>query len=472
MWERNKNSAASSESDPARRYMEEIRSQIRYKRAWPYIEKELEDHIEDQKRNLMNKGSDETEALRKAVLEMGDAITIGQELDRVHRPKPEWGIIIVMCVMLFVGALSQYYLSYRAVSGGWAGQEAFFRYLTALPFGIAVLLVIYFTDYTILGKYPKQIYAGILLLCAVFYLYTGNFVLNRLVNTGIMVYFSLLLLPAYGGLLYSYRNCGYGGILKSGAAAVLALIVFGYSQRGFVLAIFALGGLILISAAIVRGWFDVEKKKGLALVYIPTLLCVFGGFFIKLLRYGNNKEDFFQSIKGMMLMNQDTAVGFWGLYARYIVKNARFIGQGETGMAGTKGLEGFLPSWWADFSLTYLIYRLGLVAAVIAIALFVFLLVKMLRTVLKQKNILGFMVSLSVVVAIGMQCVLFFTANFGICILGILPLPLMTMGQTSLIINMALIGLLLSAHRNTDIFVRYQETEKKAKNNRRVKNIS
>lgn len=443
------------EADPVRQYTEEVCSQIRYQRARPYIEKELADHIEDCRRSLVKKGVYEAEALRRAISDMGDGVSVGQELDRIHRPKPEWGIIIITAVMLCIGAFVQYYLSVIAAEGGWAGREAFYKYMTALPAGIAVLLVIYFADYTVLGRYPKQIYAGILLICAVFYLYDGQlgFYGHNIDAYYDMVYLALLLLPAYGAVLYGYRNSGYCGIVKCGAAAILALLIFGFSQREFVPAIFALGGLILLSAAIAKGWFRVEKKKAFALVYVPTFLCLFGFFLIKLWRYGDQKDIFLEDIKGMLLIGPDTTEGFWGLFARSIVKNAQFIGQGGMSPMVKSGmsLEEFLPIWWGDFSLTYLIYQWGLAAGLLLLMIFTFLMVKMVRATLKQKNALGFMISLSAVTAIGMQCALFFSANLGICFLVILPLPLMTIGQTSFIVNMALLGLLLSTYRNLDI---------------------
>lgn len=444
------------EPDAAGRYTEEVCSQIRYQRARPYIERELSDHIEDWKRDLLQEGVHEAEALERAVSEMGDAITVGQELDRIHRPKPEWSIIVTTVVMLCIGALVQYYLSIKGAEGEWSARTAFHDYLTALPIGIAVLLAIYFADYTVLGKYPKRIYAGLLLFWAAYCLFNGHDLINGYPVTAYYhgIYFALILLPAYGAVLYSYRNGGYGSLLKCGAAAVLALLLFSNAQRVFVPIFFAVGGLTLITAAIARGWFKVEKRKAFILVYAPTLLCAMGLFLFKLWRYGDQKDVFLARIKGLFLSDPDTPAIYLSFVVRNIVKNAQFIGQGKTGpmiKTGTAGLEQVLPVWWSDFSLTYLIHQWGLMVGVLLLALFIFLIIKMIRAAMRQKNALGFIVSLSAVTAIGMQCALFFSANLGICQLVTLPLPLITTGQTCFIVDMALIGLLLSAYRNVDV---------------------
>jgi len=445
-----------SEPDAVRRYTEEVCSQIRYQRARPYIERELADHIEDRKRDLLREGACEAEALNKAVSEMGDAVIVGQELDRIHRPRPEWSIIITTAVLIFFGAMIQYYLSVKGAEGEWAARSAFHDYLIALPVGIAVLLVIYFADYTVLGKYPKRIYAGILLIWAAYCLLNGNNLINGYSLPAYHgIYFAMLLLPAYGAVLYSYRNGGYGGILKCGGAAFLTLLLFNGAQRAFVpVFFFAAGGLILITAAIAKNWFKVERRKAFLLVYAPTLLCAIGLFLFKLWRYGDQKDIFLTRIKSIFLSSPDTPQVYLSFIVKGLIQNARFIGQGETGPMinlGTYGLERVLPVWWGDFSLTYLIYQWGLVVGVLLVALFLFLMLKMIRAVMRQKNALGFIISLSAVTAIGMQCALFFSANLGICQLVTLPLPLVTTDQTCFIVDMALIGLLLSAYRNVDI---------------------
>ncbi|MDF3001082.1 MAG: hypothetical protein K0Q48_1201 [Bacillota bacterium] len=452
-------------ADDSKRYMEAVCSQIRHQKVRCYIARELEDHIEDRKIRLIKAGIPEQEALQSAISDMGDAIEVGQELDRIHRPRPEWGIIAVTAIMLCIGVYVQYYLSRIAAEGSWAGREAFYKYMTTLPVGIVVLLAVYFADYTVLGKYPKRIYAGILLLSSVLNLFDGQigFYRHNIDARYQMVYIALLLLPAYGAVLYGYRNSGYGGILRCGAAAFMAILVLGYSQQKYVLVIFAAGGLILLSAAMAKGWFAVEKKKAFALVYVPTLLSIFGFFLLKVWRYGEEKNLFLEAIKGKILISQETPDGFLVLFARSIIKNAQFIGQGELSPmvnSNTTRLEEILPIWWGDFSLTYLIHQWGIVVGILTLTIFTFLIIKMIRVTFKQKNALGFIISLSAVTAIGMQCLLFLSANLGMCLLVILPLPLMAIGQMSFLVNMVLLGLLLSAHRNLDIILDLQSVDR------------
>ena len=84
-------------------YLEIVSAQIRCKRAIPYLKEELEDHIQDQKDAYIAEGLNSFEAEMRAVKEMGDPVETGVQLDQIHRPKPEWKLIIGTLLMSFIG---------------------------------------------------------------------------------------------------------------------------------------------------------------------------------------------------------------------------------------------------------------------------------------------------------------------------------------------------------------------------------
>lgn len=89
-----------------RNYMKLLTEQIRCKRALPLVTRELELHIEEQKEDFLAEGMTEREAEEAAVREMGDPVTVGVEMDRIHRPKMNWrlifGIGVVCCGQAFL----------------------------------------------------------------------------------------------------------------------------------------------------------------------------------------------------------------------------------------------------------------------------------------------------------------------------------------------------------------------------------
>lgn len=99
-----------------RRYIQTVTDQIRCKRALPLVTKELEDHIEDQKCDYMTEGMEPSEAEEAAVLEMGDPVEVGIEMDQIHRPKMAWKMIGLIAVLNLAGILLMYCLRTSALA--------------------------------------------------------------------------------------------------------------------------------------------------------------------------------------------------------------------------------------------------------------------------------------------------------------------------------------------------------------------
>lgn len=68
-------------------YLKEVQNQIRSKEAKEFVSAELNYHITAMKSEWINKGLNEVDAEEKAVKQMGSPITLGQRLNKLHRPK-------------------------------------------------------------------------------------------------------------------------------------------------------------------------------------------------------------------------------------------------------------------------------------------------------------------------------------------------------------------------------------------------
>ncbi len=196
-------------------YLQLVTDQIRCKKARPDVKTELEAHIMDQMEDYRSEGMEEQEAMERAILEMGDPVEVGVELDRIHRPKMSWEILLLVGILGGIGVFLQFAL--------WRGGNASAQPNRQLMFHIAgflLMLGVYFMDYSILGKYARQI--GIL-FCGVMILVVslghlastgGTFIMiGRLaISVPLVMY---LYVPIFGAILYSYRNAGYEVLWKS-----------------------------------------------------------------------------------------------------------------------------------------------------------------------------------------------------------------------------------------------------------------
>jgi cell division protein FtsW (lipid II flippase) len=98
--------------------------------------------------------------------------------------------------------------------------------------------------------------------------------------------------------------------------------------------------------------------------------------------------------------------------------------------------------------LTYLIFRLGWLPFGLIVALLVLFIVHSFRQCWRQKSVLGQLVSYSVLLTFALQTFHYITYNTGILLFAPLSLPLISYGLGGMVVNMGLLGLMLSVFRN------------------------
>lgn len=135
-------------------YLQDVCSHIRWKRAHEIVHKELEAHIEDQQEAFIASGIDEAAASAMAVEEMGDAAVVGSLLDRSYRPKPAWNVIAITAALMVIGYFSRLYIisqnrTYYTVQP--------VQSLLWLAAAVAVMIIAYFLDFTLLVKYRRAV---------------------------------------------------------------------------------------------------------------------------------------------------------------------------------------------------------------------------------------------------------------------------------------------------------------------------
>lgn len=70
-------------------YIDTLKGQIRDKNAKSFVANEIRSHIEEQADVYENGGLSRDDALEKAVKDMGDPVSVGINLDKIHRPHME-----------------------------------------------------------------------------------------------------------------------------------------------------------------------------------------------------------------------------------------------------------------------------------------------------------------------------------------------------------------------------------------------
>ncbi|WP_409968410.1 FtsW/RodA/SpoVE family cell cycle protein [Bengtsoniella intestinalis] len=422
-------------------YCEIVCNEIRWKKVKPMVTREIETHILDQRDAYTDQGDGEPMATQKAIAQMGDAISVGQELDATHRPKPQWMLLGFVGMFLAMGAVMNGYL--KDMTDNYNQYHVVFYLLT---FGIVGLC--YHLDFTLLGKHPKKIYLGVFLAALVaISSITGRFqgvvVLSLLGSRVSLSYLCLLFSLAYALWVYSMRGRGAMGVLLSGAGYLPLAMVLMLVPTVIGLLIYTLSALAVLCFAILRGWFGSHIKEHLALVWVPVL-GVLAGISLRISwipSYAHSRLDVFFNPELDPL-----ATGYLYHTVREILAQSVFYGKGTV-----SDIQYLLPNITTDYSLTYLIHEVGFVVFFVVTLLFLLFSILGIRKAVGEKSMLGSMVALSIMLVFLLQGCSYLIANLGYGLFSSLPLPFVSFGNTSMVINGALVGFMLSVFRTGDI---------------------
>ena len=431
--------------DRLEEYLDSVCEQIRWKRAREGTVQELRTHLLDQRDAYLELGMDEDTAVLESVRQMGDPVETGVLLDRIHRPKPQWGLLCLVGILLGMGYLAQILLRDVAVIDPTISDELFYetRWLFTAVQGIVIMFLLYFLDYTILARRPFLYYwAGIGGLTVLF--------LNSRKFGGryFEIQFGMLLAPVLLALLiYSMRGKGWRGLffcmcgtlLLAGMAILIpnitiALMIFG-------------AGILMIVLSVVRGWMKVPVRRTLILIgaflfLSAAFLCyhiICSGYVLRRLSMVFHPEQ------------DPLGSGYHILVTRSLLSDARWIGQGDVTFPGFDSAEHILPDIPGSSLLTWIIHRLGWLAGLILLGTFALLLGWMMKKSLNYRGMFGCLISTAAVYTITVQVISFTLFNLGFPILGTLSLPLITYGRWAMSANMALIGLVLSVFREESL---------------------
>lgn len=435
-------------------FINKVTEQVRYQKARQGIEQELLSHIEDQKEAFMLNGMDEAEASQRAVQEMGDPVEIGVSLDGVHRPKMEWKMILFVFALSITGILIQYVM--MSDLGTDSGGVNIMTQLISVIAGLFIMMLFCFFDYSRFGLYGKTGALALILLIII------SFMSGIAIN-GRKGYISLLghslsicqlmslYIPFFGGILYSYKNQGTKGFIKSiiwmGIPVILIFCSSDYMMASSLLLIM----LLQMAFVLKKGWFEKCKKKMAVIVSAIIGTPVLMVFYLSVFGATYQKQRFlsFFSLSGEG--NYTTQM------TRELVRGSNWLGQ------GTKGNAHLIPFVSRDYILTYIFSYYGILAAIILLAVLAFFLFKLFRISIHQKNQLGMVIGFGCSLFFAVQIILYVLVNLSVIPYISAFLPLFSYGGTGIITSFALIGILLSIYRYQSVLptnpVRKKEKE-------------
>ena len=427
-------------AETIRAYLDTVQEQIRWKRARPVVVRELEQHLTDQRAAFVEEGNTSEEAERLAVEEMGDPVSVGMELDRVHRPKPQWGLLTAVIALALLGGFLRVWLT---ASGTDIHDDISpMRTAAALVLGIGCLLGAYLMDYTRLTSHAACVYIGALVL-GVLSLWLSPDINNVSYYTRYVV---LCYPTVYAVWLYHYRGQRWKGFLLAIFGGVPLAIIGLMAPYSTGVLLLLLTGFVLLLTAAGTDWFGVGRKQTTAAVLCLTG-AIAGGVAWQVWKNGWYQE------RLLMFLHPELdplGSGYQAMTVRKALSVSQWRGEGNWGeVVSSYPYEWTVPAWDSDFLLTTVVYKLGWLPFLLVVLAAAGLLLWLFWKCLRQKNQAGRLVALSVVLPLGLQVVFSVILNLGYVLFSV-SMP-MICGNLHMVVTMGLIGLALSVFREDSI---------------------
>ena len=424
-------------------YLEKVGEQIRWKRAKAPLLRELEAHIYDCREALIKNGAEPSEAESLAVREMGDPEETGLELDRIHRPRPNWVLMGCAAALLLLGLLLTWAVGER--------ETYFGRMLVYAAIGMAAMIAGYFFDYTLLAKMPSAVFFGLCGVCMVMPM-TGN----RFMSTAAQICYVMPLL--YSVLVYRAKGKTKKDALMISVGYVLCLISAVFSHHWTTMVIYTAvvcGGMLIYASY--KGWLrlGVFPMAALALgVPAVSYILISLSARIALLR----------RLEAVVSpQSEPNGMGWTTMRLREILHTARFIGEGSA----SDELAGFLgPNQLSsvEYTLAAAAHRYGWAVIIAVAALVIAAGAMIIKGIKRQSCTFGAVIAAAAFLGFAVRTVGYFACNLGFNLIHFEGIPLFSYCGKLMIPDMFILGLVLSVFRNESIARDSSIVLKKSKN--------
>lgn len=407
-------------NEQIKRYIDTATAQMRWKKARETVSDELQGHIEEQAEAfIVQTGTDAETATQDAIREMGDPVEVGTLLDRSYRPKPVWQGMLILLLLLGLGNIPNY-INY--------GQVLIYMGLSA-----ACFLVPYLLDFTIYARFPR-----IICVILIWLILAGSLLgLNLLViNTEGL---HMLLIVAGVAFMFSMRGGGVKTLLLCGILFTAIPCIFAWFLNTTDLQYALAGGVAALIIAIIGGCFNIPRKKALLIVLVPTVVAV-----VLLAVYYFH---LYQDAVWIAQLYSDPNAEIYTGPTDFMVVQQTLSRAAPIGSGGDLWIN--LPS--RNYLFTFMIYSIGWLPFIGVLAGIVIAFACLYKHCLRQRSMLGRMVSTCIITLYAISTGLYTALNLGLPVAYMwVALPFVDITMISLA-DVILLGVLLSVFRTGDI---------------------
>lgn len=419
-------------SEKRKDYLDKVIQYVRYKEAKRFVAEELRYHLEQEMKLLKKSGMNEKDAEEKAIQHMGSAERLGQEMNKLHRPRVDWIMIGLVLLLSLMGILPTLHISEEFYNE----NGYLVRKIVYLILGIVISLSLMMFDYRKLRAMKWWIYGlTTLLLISITVLpntYRNGEAQFRVSSFSIDSTTVLTALVISWVVYLGSAKVGFWKSLPLFAVSLCALMIIPSTTAVFV---FTLTVTVLL-------WFRFKRNKkhilwgyiGLAIgsaVLLSTLVPLLQPYQLERFYAFVNPGDY-KNTSGYMYF-----------------RNHELLTRG--GWFGETGGNEVINEPHTNFAFTTITYHYGWIAGGVLILTGLFIIYRMIRNIKRINDRFGQLIIICGVTLFSTQ----FLYNIGM-ILGVLPhtgmsLPIVSYGLNPTLQTSIVVGLFLSVYRRKNL---------------------
>ncbi len=415
------------------RFLTEVTNHIKSKEAKDLVATELNFHLKQAKNMWMDKGLSEEVAEDKAVEQMGSPIKLGQELNKLHKPKVDWFLIGLLVAAMGLGFLPVIAFGYM--------NDLLMDKVIFVVLGIATALGMMLINYRKLERLGWLFYTiGVLILLMLYCFPNAGMLGEPIIKVGPIAIDRLMAVPFFFLAWASFFNNSRIKVMHLVALYLFSLYLF------LIGAAFSVIFIYITMVFVMLWWSKLGKKKALIITIVPICLLIIGAYF----SWHTVKGVYLDRFLGYLNPERDAqGAGFMYIRLKEVMSSA--------GWFGTYGDMKFIPAPDTDFVFASLTYYYGYVLTLILVVILSLFAVRIMNIAYKINDGYGKLLLVGGVTLF----VFHFIYNVGM-ILGLLPrasisLPFISYGLIPTLFHAFIIGIVLSVYRRKDISARMQK---------------
>ena len=437
-------------------FLDKVCGEIKYRPVRKGICEELKSHIQEIKEEYTNKGIPENEAEEKAVLQMGVPEEIGKKLNKIHKPKLDWKLLLMMAILMgfgvFVAILKQ-----KNTNDNYIQSTIIYMII-----GTILSIGIYFFDYKLLKKYSTVIYiiASILMILPMIQF---GFIPRGVYNIQlfeITISPSTIALPLYLisfiGFIFNYNKTNNfkmtilnkeieinKDMVKIIICSVASLMLMEYISSITNAIILGIIYLIISTAKIIQ-----NKKNRIKNLIILYVIPVFMGLLL-ILMLVKSPYRFERIISSFNPEVDPESSGYVGMLQKEILENAKIIGEADT-MPISNSQS--IINVESNYTFIYLLGKTGILVAGLLVCTIILASVKLIINAKNIKEQYGkfLIIGLSSLYILQSFATILMNVNMGVQTN--VNLPFVTYGGIYFIVSILSMAIIFSVYRRKDIY--------------------